>query len=650
MKKIKIGNQILLISGIALVGFIIVGGVSFLTSQTSKTLQSNQENAALDLNLLNKIRYEFLNARRSEKDFLIRLDDKYVGKHAENERIVNEGLSELYALNDDPVFQENVSAVEKGFQVYNDQFAKVAASWKSVGLNEEDAKRGALRAAVHAVETRLKEFENAELTVLMLMMRRHEKDFLLRIDEKYVGRMALRKKEFEDLLATSDIPTDVQAEISKLMETYHSTFIDLSQVRLSLVNDVAQLSKLFAAAGPQFDAVSEAIEGQYKAAVAASAENTSKAQMLMVASILLTILVVIALSVLVARGISRPVLMMTAAMKTLADGDLENEIPGKDYKNELGQMAEAVQVFKDNMIKTRQLTDEQVKAQEGLRKRTAVIDELVKEFDGQVTSAPTSVSGATAEMEQSARKMSETAEETNGQASLVASAAEEAGTNVQTVAAAAEELSSSIAEISRQVSQSSEITGKAVEGARNTDQQIQGLAQAANKIGEVVALITDIAEQTNLLALNATIEAARAGEAGKGFAVVASEVKNLANQTAKATDEIGGQISGIQSATVEAVSAIQEIGQTITQINEIGTMIASAVEEQSAATQEIARNVEQAATGTQQVSTNISGVNQSAVETGEAAKQVLGATGKLEQQATSLKSNVESFLTDIKAA
>jgi len=254
------------------------------------------------------------------------------------------------------------------------------------------------------------------------------------------------------------------------------------------------------------------------------------------------------------------------------------------------------------------------------------------------------VASASAEMEASAQSMSATAEETNRQASAVAAASEEASTNVQTVASAAEELSSSISEISRQVTQSSEVARKAVEEAAKTNTTVKGLVEAAQKIGDVVNLINDIAGQTNLLALNATIEAARAGEAGKGFAVVASEVKSLATQTAKATEDIGRQIGAIQGATNDAVNAIHGIGQTIEEIAKIASNISAAVEEQGSATQEIARNVQQASVGTQEVSSNITGVTRAATDTGSAAGQVLTAAQELARQGDALKKEVESFL------
>lgn len=363
----------------------------------------------------------------------------------------------------------------------------------------------------------------------------------------------------------------------------------------------------------------------------------------------LVLLVITAVFVtIVIRGITRPIDGITSSMTVLANGDKSIEIEGAERGDEIGRMAEAVQVFKENMIKNDEMAEAQRREDEIKQQRAEALEKMAAQFESNVGSSLEQVTAASDSMKMTAEGMASTAEQTSQQSVTVAAAAEEASSNVQTVAAAAEELTSSISEISRQVSQSNQVSKNAVEEAGRANDMVQGLVEAAQKIGEVVKLITDIAEQTNLLALNATIEAARAGDAGKGFAVVAGEVKNLANQTARATDEISAQITSIQGATQDAVQAIGSISSTIGQLNEVASAIAAAVEEQGAATNEIARNIEQAATGTQDVTVNISGVNQAADQTGQAAGDVLEAVGTLTMQSDDLNRQVQDFLRGIK--
>ncbi len=363
----------------------------------------------------------------------------------------------------------------------------------------------------------------------------------------------------------------------------------------------------------------------------------------------------IALSLLVAwgfaRAITRPVAAMTGAMGRLAAGDLEIEVPARDNTDEIGAMAKAVQVFKDNALEVRRMEAEQAAQKERSEaEKKEALARMATAFEDGVGGVVKAVAAASTELQSAATSMTGTADQASQRSTAVAAASEQAASNVQTVAAAAEQLASSVSEISRQVAQSTKISGEAVSQANRTNATVEGLAATAQKIGDVVKLISDIAGQTNLLALNATIEAARAGEAGKGFAVVAAEVKSLANQTARATDDIGQQIGAIQSATREAVEAIKTIAGTIGSINEIATTIASAVEEQGAATQEIARNVQQAAAGTKDVSSNIGGVIEAAGETGAAAAQVQSAASELSEQSEALRRQVDTFLATVRAA
>ncbi|MDB5608158.1 MAG: chemotaxis protein [Bradyrhizobium sp.] len=365
----------------------------------------------------------------------------------------------------------------------------------------------------------------------------------------------------------------------------------------------------------------------------------------------IALLLVVGMSLLLGRSIVNPINGMTAAMRKIANGEMSTAIPEQERADEVGAMAQSVQVFKDNMIEAARLRGEQdaSKAQADADKKL-FLNRMADDFESGVRTSLDTLAGAATQMQTISKSMSATAEEASHQATAVAAVAEQASSNVQTVAAATEELSSSVSEIGRQVTQSTEIASQAVAEANRTNVTVRGLSAAAQKIGDVVKLISDIASQTNLLALNATIEAARAGEAGRGFAVVANEVKSLASQTAKATEEISAQVGAMQGATAEAVQAIKSIGGTIGEINEIASAIALAVEQQGSATQEIARNVQEAAQGTGQVSSNIAGVNQAADKTGAAADKVLISAEQLSGQAATLRADVDRFLANIRAA
>jgi methyl-accepting chemotaxis protein len=349
--------------------------------------------------------------------------------------------------------------------------------------------------------------------------------------------------------------------------------------------------------------------------------------------------------------VGQPLKRTARTVTALASGDLGAQVTDAGRGDEIGALNKALQVFKDNMLRTREMEREAAEAEtRSASERKAAMMRLANEFEGSVQGIVETVASAATEMQGAAAAMSSTATETSQQATVVAAASEQASSNVQTVAAATEELSASISEIGRQVAGSTRIAGQAVQEAERTNRTIGSLVDAAQQIGEVVGLITSIAGQTNLLALNATIEAARAGEAGKGFAVVASEVKALASQTAKATEEIQAKVAEIRNATGDAKGAIEGIGRTIAEMNEIATAIAAAIEEQGAATRDITGNVQQAARGTEEVSENIVGVNQAAAETGSAASQVLATSEELSREAERLRAEVGKFIATIRAA
>jgi methyl-accepting chemotaxis protein len=426
--------------------------------------------------------------------------------------------------------------------------------------------------------------------------------------------------------------------------------------------------------GVEIVRVRDALDQQIKQGSAALTDDTNATVRTTMIAIGLAILLSLALAVLVARfGVAKPLGAICNVLLELAGGNKSVAIPYAERGDEVGDMARTAQTFRDKLVEMEKLEAEQKEAEERARtdkraqaerevadkqaaeqrlaaERRATMHKLADHFEAAVGGIIDTVSAASNELEAAANTLTKTADNTQQLAGTVASASEQASANVQSVASATEELTGSVHEISRQVAQSTTISNEAVQQAQATDARINALSHAAARIGDVVKLITAVAEQTNLLALNATIEAARAGEAGKGFAVVAQEVKALAGQTAKATEEIASQISGMQTETDHAVAAIKQIGGTIRHVSDIAATIAAAVEEQGAATNEIARNIQEASKGTSLVATHIVDVNQGASETGSASSQVLSSAQQLAGESNRLKIEVDKFLATVRAA
>lgn len=649
--NIKIGTRVHALAALSVVTAVALVAVYLFGDRLIARDVSRQLEFAQLSELSQRLRTGTLQMRRREKDFLLRKDMDYARLYAEEVAKVEQSVREIGALPAAASVAPQLRRLDAGIKRLNSEFVTMADLYTDLGLAEDEGVQGHLRDAVHAVEETINEAGLDALTVKMLMMRRHEKDFMLRGDAKYIGRIDQRRAEFDTLLQASDLPSEVKEELGRQMDVYQAGVREYAGTSQKLQAAIETLSTTFAELAPDFDAVFEEAEAGRLRAEASLQETRNWTGQMFVYSAIADFLIAFVFGIIIGRSITRPLRGLTAAMQKLAGGETAVAVPNTGSSNELGDMARAVEVFKANAVRNKELVEEQEHQQEQTRVQKAeMMRNLAEAFNQTVGQIVASVSTASGELNGMAGQVSGSSEETNRQASSAATAAERVAANVQTVASATEEMSASVSEINQQVERASSVSSRAASSVGRTAEQMQALSKITDRIGEVVSMISDIAAQTNLLALNATIESARAGEVGKGFAVVAGEVKQLAGQTSSATESITKLIEEIQSGTNAVVGGIDEIGSVIDELEELSSAIASAMEEQGATTQEVARNISEAATATQAVSGSIVTVSEVSQETNASSHRVRSSAEDLSVQSARLSEEVARFLETIRAA
>ncbi|MGJ4892135.1 methyl-accepting chemotaxis protein [Bradyrhizobium sp. HKCCYLRH3099] len=587
-----------------------------------------------------------LQARGTASEFLQKPSDAKVATHDQTVASIASRLDQvdqILAANPDDETARQAAASREAVNGYASRFANLVAAQKLIGFNENDGLQGKLRGAVRSIESQLTKYDQPRLAVLMLMMRRHEKDFMLRGDPKYGDDLRKRVDEFGPELAKADLPEAVKAEIVKLMTIYRESFLAYMAGQTKLMAEAAELTRHYDSISPTLQAIRSAADqrlGVVKAELAAVKDYVFW-------SICITLLVTAAGAFLFGRWLASPLLQMARAMERLAQNDLDVRLEKVKRRDEVGQISHALGIFHGKLLENRRLTEEQARAKEvAERERKRMFAEmwelLETDLDCAVAEVMTISSDAST---RSAQAVSE-AKTIASEAGMVAQASASASSNVTTVSSSAEELSATGREIAQRAAETAELASRAAREAQQAGSTVAALSDAAEQISSVVSTIAEVAAQTNLLALNATIEAARAGEAGAGFAIVAHEVKALARKTSEAADDIAQRIDRISSATSDSTAVISKISAAIGSIDGASAAMAAAAEEQEATLREVARSLAEASSGVALVAENVTRISsrssQIEQQTQAVSELVTGTNGRVSELRANLMVSLRS--------
>ncbi len=639
LARCRVGCQIAILGLIGITGVIAIAGINLWGSRQIDRTNAAMTAARQDRGLETAAQIALLQARRQEKNFLLRHDEASATEQAASTAAA---LTALQTLSDrvagQPELLDAARQMTEDTRQYQSLFASVVSQGRTIGLNENQGLLGALRASVQDVEDKLKSVASPAAQIAMLTMRRDEKDFIARLDPKYGEELKAAQPAFVSAINDTAMPEAVRNDILAGMQAYQDDFARFMSGTLDQARTIERLAAIYQAVEPRLAAADRKFVAQAEAAEAEATAISARIHQVLIVSIATIVLLVVILSWISGRNIARPIIAVTRSMDALVRGDLTTEVPTDRRHDEIGTMIQVVGVLKDSLVAARGMQQAQEVARERAdqEKRAALIG-MAERIEREAGAAVQQIGERTVAMTATAEQMRGLATRTGSAAGTAASAAAVALGNAQAVASAAEELSASIREISSQVAQSTTVVGHAVRAGTETQAAIRALNEQVGRIGLVADSIGAIAAKTNLLALNATIEAARAGEAGKGFAVVAGEVKQLATQTARSTEEITRHVNEVRLATSAAVAAVQQIDAKINEVNAIAGAIAAAVEEQGAATAEIARNVAETAAAVNEMASRNSEVSGEAEQAGQYAGDVLDGTKVLDGAVSNLR-------------
>ncbi|MBI3446018.1 MAG: HAMP domain-containing protein [Magnetospirillum sp.] len=551
---------------------------------------------------------------------------------------------------DGPPRRDLIGKVKGGTAKYGQAFTDLVQIQRKVGFTDQQGWLGALRNSAIEIEQILKARDLPELTVLVLQMRRSEKNFLLRRDARDRADMESLVASFGKALASAPLAGADRAAINERLGRYNQDF----QAAAAGIDNVAQLENVMIQVHREWleGVIESMIKDARNAALAAETQAeavAARAQLVLQSVMIGGFILILAIGLWIGRSIEHPISSIAKVMKALAGGDKDSAIPAQERRDEVGEMARAVQVFHDAMVEADTLRSAQEEDHRRAEaEKAAALLALANDFEASVKTKVAEVDKATGGIRQTAQGMAGRSERSGSRSLDVGEAVRITTERAAGAAAATRQLAIAVNEIARQVTHSTEIAQKTVEDVNDTAQQMGGLANSVQAIGEVVKLINDIAAQTNLLALNATIEAARAGEAGKGFAVVANEVKNLANQTARATEEIARQVNDVQESSRGMASSITSVVDIIRSLDEVSSAIASAVQEQEAATREIAGDIDEVAKQAEMVSASVGELSRASAMTCAGTVRVIWSAKSLTGVVDTLTGETDNFLVRVR--